>query len=407
MSSNGWKKVKLKDCARFQEGYVNPSQSVSEYFGDEIKWLRANDLNNSFVYETSRKLSRKGFESAGKSALLFKPNTLAISKSGTIGRLGILKDYMCGNRAVINIEIENEVSSTMFIFYSLLFRKNLIEQLGTGSVQKNLYISVLGDLEIDLPPLSTQQRIVEILFALDEKIEINRQNNVTLETIAQSIFREWFVEFNFLRADGEMEESEIGMIPRGWQVGSILEIANLLSGGTPSTQVAEYWDGQIKWVSAKDVSNAQGTFVLDTERKISQTGVDNSSTKLLPALTTIVTARGTVGSYCILSEPMTMNQTNYGLKAKKENTDYFVFFSLSNLVAHLRQVSYGTIFDTVTTKTFEQSRIVIPPIPEIQEFDSRVEPIMQSILNNLQQSATLASLRDALLPKLLNGELDL
>ncbi len=407
MSSNGWKKVKLKDCAKFQEGYVNPSQSVSEYFGDEIKWLRANDLNNSFVYDTSRKLSRKGFESAGKSALLFKPNTLAISKSGTIGRLGILKDYMCGNRAVINIEIENEVSDTMFIFYSLLFRKNLIEQLGTGSVQKNLYISVLGDLEIDLPPLSIQRRIVDILSSLDERIELNRQNNNTLEAIAQSIFRQRFVEFNFLGAMGEMEESEIGMLPKGWQTGSILEIANLLSGGTPSTQIAEYWDGQIKWVSAKDVSNSQGTFVLDTERKISQTGVDNSSTKLLPALTTIVTARGTVGSYCILSEPMTMNQTNYGLKAKRENTDYFVFFSLSNLVAHLRQVSYGTIFDTVTTKTFEQSRIVIPPISEIQEFDSSVEPIMQNILNNLQQSATLASLRDVLLPKLMNGEIEL
>jgi type I restriction enzyme S subunit len=294
-------------------------------------------------------------------------------------------------------------------------------------------VSYIRQLEIPVPPLPTQRRIADILSALDEKIELNRQTNATLEAIAQAIFREWFVAFNFPlsapRLEGlqdyhdyavnrqgnqanqenqgkDMVESELSPIPRGWRVGSILEIANLLSGGTPSTRVAEYWDGQIKWISAKDVSNAQGTFVLDTERKISQMGVDNSSTKLLPALTTIVTARGTVGSYCILAEPMTMNQTNYGLKAKVDNTDYFVFFSLSNLVAHLRQVSYGTIFDTVTTKTFEQSKIIIPPISEMQEFDSRITPIMQNILNNLQQTATLASLRDALLPKLMSGEME-
>ena len=98
-----WKECKLGDVCEFQEGYVNPSQNFSEYFDGNIKWLRATDLNNGNVYNTSRTLTEEGFLSAGKSAKLFKPNTIGISKSGTIGRLGILKDYMCGNRAVINI----------------------------------------------------------------------------------------------------------------------------------------------------------------------------------------------------------------------------------------------------------------------------------------------------------------
>jgi len=207
----------------------------------------------------------------------------------------------------------------------------------------------LSETEWELPPLPTQRRIAEILSALDDKIELNRQTNATLEAIAQAIFKEWFVDFNFPGATGEMVESELGLIPKGWRVDSILLVADLLSGGTPSTRNNAYWNGDIKWVSAKDVSSAQGSFVLDTERKITRLGVKNSSTKILPKLTTIVTARGTVGSYCILSEPMAMNQTNYGLKAKEQESDYFVFFSLASLVEQLKQASYGTIFDTITT----------------------------------------------------------
>lgn len=95
----------LKDCCSFQEGYVNPSQKIPTYFGNDIKWLRASDLNEGYVYDTERKLSKKGFESAGKSAKMFPKDSIAISKSGTIGSLGILKDEMCGNRAVINIVV--------------------------------------------------------------------------------------------------------------------------------------------------------------------------------------------------------------------------------------------------------------------------------------------------------------
>ena len=296
-----------------------------------------------------------------------------------------------------------------YLKYFLLnpkFKNYMLGLASVGGTRNALTKVMIEDFEIKLPPLPTQRRIADILSALDEKIELNRQTNATLEAIAQAIFKEWFVDFNFPGATGQMVESELGMIPVGWRVGSFLEIANLLSGGTPKTQIPEYWDGQIKWVSAKDVSSSLGTFVLDTERKVTQIGVDNSSTKILPALTTIVTARGTVGSYCILSEPMAMNQTNYGLKAKSNGSDYFVFYSLANLVEHLLQVAYGTIFDTVTTKTFEQSKIIIPPNSIVQSFDQQIGPTMMQILNNLYESSNLTALRDALLPKLMNGEIE-
>ena len=106
----------LKNYCDFQEGYVNPSQKIPDYFGGSIKWLRASDLNGSFVHDTGRKLTEKGFKSAGASSLLFEKDTIAISKSGTIGELGILKDKMCANRAIINIKVKEKKSDLFYIF---------------------------------------------------------------------------------------------------------------------------------------------------------------------------------------------------------------------------------------------------------------------------------------------------
>jgi len=239
-------------------------------------------------------------------------------------------------------------------------------------------------IQQDIAPHLEQRNIAAVLGALDDKIELNRRMNRTLEAMAQAVFRE-------MMKDVEKE-------------GSILEFADLLSGGTPSTAEESYWNGDIEWVSAKDVSSADGVFLLDTEKKITQAGIDHSSTKLLPAKTTIVTARGTVGAHCMLGKPMTMNQTNYGLKAKEGIGDYFVYFALSEMVEQLKQQSYGTIFDTITTKTFHSVLCPRPSLGVIQQFEERVTPLMDAILNNLKQSRTLAALRDALLPKLLRGE---
>ena len=147
-----WKRAKLGEYCEFQEGYVNPSQKNPEYFDGDVKWIRAVDLNNGYVYNTSRTLSEKGFKSAGKSALLFEPNTIMISKSGTIGRLGIIKDYMCGNRATINIKPKSN-ADLGFIFFLLLTNQSMIADLAVGSVQRNLYISILENIEFDFPGL--------------------------------------------------------------------------------------------------------------------------------------------------------------------------------------------------------------------------------------------------------------
>ncbi len=353
---------------------------------------------------------------------------IVFSYETRLGEAALMREGLrcCLGRRMGLLRARHNQIDSRFLLYAYLggeFQETIRSRTVHGSTVDRIPLIEMPDFPIRLPDLETQQAIACILGALDDKIELNRRMNQTLEGMAQAIFKSWFVDFDPVcaKAAGEQPpglashiadlfpggfmDSPLGLIPAGWRVGSILELAELLSGGTPSTKILDYWNGEIKWVSARDVSAAQGLFVLETERTITQEGVDNSSTKVLPELTTIVTARGTVGSYCILAEPMAMNQTNYGLRARREDADYFVFFLLGNLVSQLKQRAYGTIFDTVTTRTFETSQIVVPADGVLTEFDQLIRPLMEKIRKNLQQSRTLASLRDTLLPRLISGEL--
>ena len=262
----------------------------------------------------------------------------------------------------------------------------------------------------------------------DDRIELNRRMNQTLEQIAQALFKSWFVDFGPVRAKAEgrwkkgeslpgmtddmwelwpseFEESEIGEIPRGWKSTSLLEMSKLLSGGTPSTSEPSYWGGGIPWVSGKDVSAAGGSFILKTERDVSEEGVSHSHTSLLPEGTVVITARGTVGALGILAEPMCISQTSYGLKAMDGVPDGFLRFSVENIIDDLKQASYGTIFDTITTKNLKATQVVRPPASILSEFASLVGPLSERALTSLKESATLADIRDSLLPKLLSGQI--
>ena len=282
--------------------------------------------------------------------------------------------------------------------------------------------------EIFLPPLPEQRAIAHILGTLDDKIELNRRMNETLEEMARALFKSWFVDFDPVRAKMEgrwrrgqslpgmpaelydlfpdgMVDSELGEIPAGWEVGVLDDMIELLSGGTPKTAVAEYWDGDIPWYTAKDAPVPSDVFVLDTERKITMEGVENSATRILPAGTTVITARGTVGKIACLGIPMSMNQTCYGIRGSSGYPDFFTYFNIRLTVDELQQRTHGTIFDTITRQTFKLIDVVIPPVKTADAFDKVIDIIMSRILSNLHDSLTLATLRDTLLPRLISGKL--
>jgi type I restriction enzyme S subunit len=287
-----------------------------------------------------------------------------------------------------------------YLFRDISFRRE-VYQLATGDIRFNISQESLANIEIEIPNIETQKEIAQILTSLDDKIEINQQMNQTLEAMAQSIFKEWFVNFNFPGFDGELVDG----LPKGWRNGSVLEIATLLSGGTPKTSEPDYWDGEINWISAKDITSSNNQFIIETEKTITELGIRKSAAKLLPIYTTIISARGTVGNFCILPKEMAISQSNYGLKSNSD-FDFFLFLLVKNMILMMKAFAYGAVFDTITTKTFEAMEITIPENQVIEEFENFIKPIYSKILTNQLQIQSLTHSRDTLLPKLMSGQLE-
>jgi type I restriction enzyme S subunit len=309
-----------------------------------------------------------------------------------------------------------------FFFDSEAFQK-FFERISGISTISTLSLTVQKSIEIPLPPIAEQKAIASVLGVLDDKIEINRRMNATLEAMARALFKSWFVDFDPVRAklDGrkpagmddetaalfpsEFEESSMGPIPKGWKVGSILQQAELLSGGTPKTDISKYWNGDIAWASAKDVSQAGEAFLISTERTITQLGLENSSTKIIPEFSTVIVSRGaTTGRLTMFGSSMAMNQTCYGLRSRF-GTPFSLYLNMVQIVDTLVNSAHGSIFDTITTRTFETTKVLLPPEKLQNAFEKSVSTNFLKVRQNLHQSQTLVNLRDVLLPKLLSGEI--
>ncbi|MCC5915673.1 MAG: restriction endonuclease subunit S [Balneolaceae bacterium] len=204
----------------------------------------------------------------------------------------------------------------------------------------------------------------------------------------------------------ELVESEIGVVPKGWEVKPFYDTIDIIGGGTPKTKIDEYWDGDILWYSVVDAPNESDLFVINTEKKITKTGLENSSAKLVDAGTTIISARGTVGKLALTPKPMTYNQSCYGLRSKID-CPYFNFYKTKQLVESLKRGSHGSVFDTITQKTFKTIEIAQPSENLEQRFDEALDGLMSMIKKNSEENKTLSQLRDTLLPKLISGDMEL
>lgn len=296
---------------------------------------------------------------------------------------------------------------------------------GTGSTVSNLRIPVLKAIKVPTPPVAVQKEIALILGAIDDRISLLRKTNDTLEIITKAIFKSWFVDFEPVRAKVEgrqpegmnvataalfpdgFQETELGAVPKGWRTGSILDIANLISGGTPKTDRAEFWGGDVPWASAKDVSQSSNSFLTETERNITSVGLQKSSTKMIPAYSSVVVARGaTTGRMVMFGRPMAMNQTCYALESKS-GTPIALYLVLRKEIEALTQKAHGSIFDTITTSTFAASKTLLIPNTLLACFEDIAAPLFHRILIGTQKAQALILLRDTLLPRLISGQLRL
>jgi type I restriction enzyme S subunit len=346
-------------------------------------------------------------------------------------------DCWVTDNAIKAIAIEN--NSPLFLYYLL---KDLnLNNWREGSGQPLINQTILKNINVAVPSPIEQKAIAHILGSLDDKIELNRQMNETLEAMAQALFKSWFVDFdpvidNALAAGkpipDELSEraeqrkavqygdnqavralfpdefvltEEMGWIPKGWEVRSLGTLIELTGGGTPKTTVDEYWNGDIPWFSVVDAPSKSDVFVLDTEKHVTRLGVENSSTKILPIGTTIISARGTVGKCAMVSRPTAMNQSCYGVNGKDGIANIFVYFSVLINVSELQNKGHGSVFNTITGNTFNSINMPFSDKKLTIEFDKRANPLFEKILANNIQRVSLSKVRDTLLPKLLSGEL--
>jgi len=230
--------------------------------------------------------------------------------------------------------------------------------------------------------------IASVLSSLDDKIDLLHRQNATLEAMAEALFRQWFV----VEAKEEWEEQPL------------LHHIHLVGGGTPKTSVPEYWNGSIPWLSGGDIVKNHKTFAFASEKNITEEGVACSSAKLLPQYATVITARGSVGKFCLLGKPMAYSQTNYGILPKNSEMYFFTFLLIEHIVKELQTAAYGSVFDTITTQTFEETSIALPKMNKMKNFDLLVRVYFEKMFANQTQIRTLEKLRDTLLPKLMSGE---
>jgi type I restriction enzyme S subunit len=291
--------------------------------------------------------------------------------------------------------------------------QNFIVSSATGTTVKHTSPSRICDYRFKAPSKATQTAIAEILSSLDDKIELNNQINKNLEALAQALFKQWFVDFEFpgengkpyKSSGGEMVESELGEIPKGWRVGKLSDTITLTGGGTPKRSNPEFWHGNIPWFSIQDIPKEGEIFVVNTFEKITELGLEKSSTKVLPRGATIITARGTVGKLALVSTPMAMNQSCYGVSGK-DGAPFFTYFNLKQAVKLLQQKTHGAVFDTITTTTFDAVTVVYGGKVLVKKFDETISVLMDSIELRVRENTNLAALRDTLLPKLISGELE-
>jgi len=310
----------------------------------------------------------------------------------------------------------------LFAYLGPSFQQTIRAMSVQGSTVDRILLTEFPSYPIWVPPLPEQRAIAHILGTLDDKIECNRRMNRTLEEMARAIFKSWFVDFDPVKAKmegrrpvgmddataalfpDELVPSELGMIPRGWRVGTLDDIIEIVGGGTPKTSVPEYWDGDIPWFSVVDAPSQSDVYVITTQRMITRVGLEHSSARMLGRNSTIISARGTVGKCALAGTDMAFNQSCYGVLPRDGRGKFFTYFALRKGVGLLQRSGHGSVFNTITRSTFRAVELPVPPIELMNPFEQLVGTLLARILGNVRQSAMLAELRKALLPKLISGE---
>jgi type I restriction enzyme, S subunit len=422
-----WPILTVAECASSE-----PYSTQIGPFGDKIRAenytptgapvLRGTNVNSDGrFYDDDFVFIESDLAEAEFGKFICEADDVILCHKGTLGKIGIIprksrfKKYIMGN-SMMKVRCDRSKLEPLYLYYWLCSQDgqdyifSRVSQVGVPQIHRPL--TTLREASFPVPPLAEQKAIAAVLGALDDKIELNRRMNATLESMARALFQSWFVDFDPVRAklDGRkptgldeataalfpsnFRQSSQGFIPNGWTVEPIGEVVGCIGGSTPSTSDAEFWvNGSHPWATPKDLSALDAPVLVDTSRKITAAGISAISSGVLPAGTLLLSSRAPIGYLAITAIPVAIDQ---GVPALN--------WCRANMPA-IEARATGTTFAEISKQNFRPLPIVLPSRQLMGAFTKLVAPFYEQIASNVRQSRTLAALRDSLLPKLLSGEL--
>lgn len=384
-----WKEYKLVEIADIVSGGT-PSTKVDEYFGGDISWITPKDLTNhdeTYIASGSRSITQLGLEKS--SAKLVPENTILFTSRAPIGYIAIAANKVATNQGFKNIVVNKEIADYKYIYYLLKTITPRIKSMGTGTTFAEVSATVMKNLKISLPNLPTQQAIAEILTSLDDKIEINNKINQELEHLAQTIFKQWFVDFEFpdensrpyRSSGGKMIESELGLIPDGWEVKKLSDVLDIKYGKDHK----KLEDGPYPVYGSGGIMRYVEDYLYDQD-------------------SILIPRKGTLSNLFYVTEPFWSVDTMFYSKIYDESLRKYLFYFIKS--KNIESMNVGSAVPSMTTKILNAIELAMPNSRILEIYETKISSFYEMIFSNRKETKSLAFTRDTLLPRLMKGEIE-
>jgi len=409
---NSWNIITAeKFCMTVTDGtHDTPSPTHDGEFLITSKHIKDGNIDLSSAY----KISKEDFDEINKRSKVDQWDVL-FSMIGTVGEVSLVNKKP--NYAIKNIGLfkcgEEPKAKWLYYFLRGKIGQDEIHRRMSGTTQSYITLGDLRLFPVIIPSSEMELKVIAaVLSSLDDKIELLREQNKTLEATAQAIFKEWFVKFNFPNSEGKpykasggkMIDSELGDIPDGWRVGKLRNVGQIICGKTPSKENQKYFGGEIPFIKIPDMH--EEVFIVKTEDSLTELGANTQKNKFIPKKSICVSCIATVGLVSITSKDSQTNQQINSIIPNNEQYLEYLYYVLTNIKSDLLAIgSGGSATLNINTSTFSNIEIVIPNKETLNNFYNTTNLIFTKILDNLHQIQTLSTLRDTLLPKLMKGEI--
>lgn len=375
----------------------------------QVSEAKAKELSRHKLRQGDILFARRGVQATGLSAVVGREHVGAL----------------CGTGAIL-LRVNQSVMDPYFLAAALATDEayEWLRAHAVGAVMPNLNSGIIGQLAVPRPSLAEQRAIAATSQVLSQRIDLLRQTNATFESIAQALFKSWFIDFDPVRAkaegrepDGmdvataalfpaEFEESTLGLIPKGWRVEEVGRTAECVGGGTPSTKEETYWEPPVHhWATPKDLSGLGCPVLLDTERQLSDAGLSKVSSGQLPVGTLLMSSRAPIGYLAIAQVPLAVNQGFIAMKPDGVLPPEYLYFWCQANMDVIKQKANGSTFMEISKTAFRPIPLVLPASEIVMRFADFARPVFARIAEGERQRARLTDIRDTLLPRLISGKL--